>query len=254
MPKGIYLCSDLPVGYNAGAKGVPVIMIDQSSSPASVPRAVVIGIALVTVAGLGLIAFGLYSSIGASAVAPTPTLPPVHTPIFIPTMTAVPPTPTPTTPPPTEAPAPEAPTPTETQPPPTNAPAAQPIAAPPTDTPAPAPASNLSPGFSVSNPSANVGEDVWFHFSITNPSGTERLSFGFLGVTITKDGANLPFHASWTGHSIGPNEQLNHDDHTQFSEPGTYALRLTICYESVEICLTGQGWEYLSEPVMVEVH
>ncbi len=232
-------------------------MTDRSSSPAPVPPIIIAGIVLAVAAGLGLIGFGIYSSVGAGGAAPTPTLPAERTPILIPTMTSAPPTATPTTPPPpTETPEPEEPTPTETSQPPPAAPPAAPAPPPPTDTPAPpAPSSSLSPTFSVSTPSVGVGGDVWFHFSITNPSGTDRLAFGFLGVTITRgDGTNLPFHDSWTGHSIGPNEQLVHDDRTQISQPGTYELRLTICTATVEECLTGQGWEYLSGPVTVEVH
>ena len=231
-------------------------MANRASSSPSAPPIVLVGIVLATVAGLGLVGFALFSSVRGGIADPTPTLPPPRTPLIIPTMTPIPPTATltETPPPPTAtATATEEPTPTRNVPPPTNRPAA----APPTNTPTnppPTPANNLSPTFSVSSTSVGVNSDIWFHFTITNPSSSERFAFGFLGVTVTQGGNFVFFHESWTNHSIGPNERLVHDDRTQITQPGTYALILTICSRTYDECRAGQGWEYLSSPVTVEVH
>lgn len=235
-------------------------MTNRVDSPRAVPGIVIVGIVLAIVLGVGLIGLAIYPLLAPSGTIPDPTPTFVRTPVVIPTMTLIAPTdtPVPTSPPPTEAPEPTEPTPTQISPPPTSPPVLPPTALPPTHTPAPSPTSgrNLSPSFSVENSVVNAGDRIWFNFSVTNPSLLETLPFGFLGASVERDGVNLShlFQASWTGSELAPGQTLNWRDGLHINEAGTYQLRLTICYSSVEACNTGQGWEHLSGPVTVEVH
>jgi hypothetical protein len=106
----------------------------------------------------------------------------------------------------------------------------------------------------VENPIVGANQALWFNFSVTNPSISDPIPFGFLGAAVMSTaGQSLAFQASWTGSELEPGQTLNWRDHTAIGTPGTYLLQLSICYSSVEGCNSGTGWELLAQPVTVTV-
>jgi len=139
-------------------------------------------------------------------------------------------------------------------PPPTNPP-------PPTDTPPPA-ATNTPPGptvynsrgivgnsFSVDSTVVVAGQDLWFHFKVTNTTDG-AIPFAVLAAH-TDVGPNAQ---SWTNDKLGAHQVLDWTDHININPPGTYQLYLGICYGDKNACLANQSpWERLSDSVTITV-
>lgn len=68
------------------------------------------------------------------------------------------------------------------------------------------------------------GTDIWFNFSITNESDSV-VSYSALGMWVEETGQ---FQKSWTFSVLTPGANLNHRDHINIQEPGTYNLWLAI--------------------------
>ncbi len=161
----------------------------------------------------------------------------------------------PPTAPPTDVPPTGQPTTVPTNPPPptaTRAPTSSPT---PPPTPTPAAGQVINAAFSVENPVVGVNQRVWFNFSVTNPSQTDNLPFGYLGAALMNSaGQNVAFQASWTGSELAPGQTLNWRDGLAIGTPGTYSLQLSICYSSVEACNgAGGNWQLLAQPVTITV-
>jgi hypothetical protein len=170
------------------------------------------------------------------SLTPAPTVPPTEAP---PTVTE-----TPTAPPPTATRPPVIvqPLPTATQPPPPPPP-------PPVDT------RGLSATFSVEGSSFGTGQDIWFNFDVTNSTGNP-VEFGMLGAYPKRDGVDRLawFQGSWTNEVI-PVNGLEWRDHINLNEPGSYTLRLAICFDSdANGCRGGAGnWVTLSPEIPIVV-
>jgi hypothetical protein len=106
----------------------------------------------------------------------------------------------------------------------------------------------LDASFSVEGgPQFYAGQRIWFNMRITNPTGNP-VSYGRLGVAVEENGQNIAdmFHTSYSETTIEPGEVFSHRDGLTISRPGTYVLRLTICYPDIATCNSGGQWEYLS--------
>jgi hypothetical protein len=165
---------------------------------------------------------------------PAPTLPPTDTPV--PAATATPP-PTATA---TRPPVVVQPLPTNTQPP------------PPPPTAVPVNTRGLNASFAVEGgPTFGAGQDIWFNFNVSNSAGNP-VEFGMLGAFPKKDGVDRLawFQGSWTNEVI-PTGGLQWRDHINLNEPGSYTLRLAICFDSdANGCRGGAGnWVTLSQEV-----
>lgn len=168
---------------------------------------------------------------------PTPTAVPTKPP----TATPVPPTATPV--PPTATPKP-----TATPVPPTRTPV------PPTSTPAPQPGAHGVIGRLRTREARSdygVNEEVFFTFEVENPTDAD-VRFGILGLKADKD---VPFQTSWTSdvydHKFKANDTFRNDDRIIFTAPGTYTVRLAICFASYGDCRAGaDAWEEFGSVVV----
>ena len=107
-----------------------------------------------------------------------------------------------------------------------------------------------------------VGENIFFHELITNPTGS-RICYGIVGVQVTMlNGSNNFFHTSWSGdlwinpHCTGPTDHCGGawGDSLQINTPGDYSLTLAICYSTQAVCQTPSGdWQLLTSGVPVTV-
>ncbi len=90
-------------------------------------------------------------------------------------------------------------------------------------------------------------EPIWFNFSITN-SNASALSYGLLGAEVYYyDGSLFFIHRSFQDGTLASGQTLTKDDSFTISTPGTYGVRLIICYDRLSICNTPAGeWERLS--------
>ena len=181
----------------------------------------------------------------------------------IPTQT-VPPSPTSTdTPLPTNTPEP-----TETPVPPTNTPVPvivptnpPPPPPPPTNTPEPPPPPSTNGlvlnAFSIEGgPTFPANQPIWFNFDIANVAGGP-VPFGALGVMPKKDGGDRLdwYQHSWGGNNDSiPTNGLVWRDNIRMPEPGSFTLRLVICFEGYGACTSGQGnWVTLSHEVPINI-
>jgi hypothetical protein len=174
----------------------------------------------------------------------TPIIPASPTPTETPASTAtpVPPTATPVPPTATEAPATRIP----------------PTAVPPTAVPEPQVGAHGVIGkLTLRDPKAayGVGEQVFFTFEVTNPSGKD-VPFGILGL---KSDGNVQFQTSWTSdvynHVFPANGVFKHDDNIKFGAPGTYTVKLAVCFNTYNNCAGGApDWEEFAPGVVVTVH
>jgi hypothetical protein len=176
------------------------------------------------------------------------------------------PTPLPTVAP-TEAPPTVAPTdtPVPTAVPPTAAPVVvQPTAVPPTatvvpPTPAPQVGANglIATNFAVqSRAELTVNGSVWFEFTVANQTGGE-VSYNALGVMPRKNGVD---RGDWYQQSYGGPDStikpggLSWEDRIKLPEAGDYTLRLVVCFDGFDACLTQRGtWHTLSPEIPVTI-
>jgi hypothetical protein len=226
-----------------------------------------IGVALLVTAG----AFLMNSGQQAADLSPTPpvsgtsrisipTATPAPTKTATPTHTPIPPTATPTpataTIMPTATVTVAATRPAVTAAPRTNTPVSATTAA--TAAPTAATSSRLkNVQFAVENPTISVNQEVWFTFSITNASSTSPLPIGELGaVVFNSAGQNINFQESYSGFELSAGQVLNHRDSVKagvFNAPGTYTVRLSVCYSSKPDCASGGEWELLLQPITITV-
>lgn len=188
------------------------------------------------------------------------------TPLVFPTATArqtqptsTPPTVDQPTQPPADAPtATQPPTAQPTQPASTNPP--PPTSPPPTNTPPPTATTSSATidgltnvRFWVDSATVAPNQRISFNFSVTN-SGSQNITFGYMGVTVFKGGANVYFHTSWTQWVLAPGKTETWNDGLAIGDAGTYELKLSACLPHIDDCNAGKGkWYYLGDPVTVTV-
>lgn len=254
-----------------------------------VPKPAVVAVALLAVAGCGLLAAALLVSRGGAAVAaataPTATRPPrtpvptiIYTRTSPPTSTDTPTAiPTPTEPP-TETATAEASgtaprTTTATQRTATRAATVAAATLPPPATVTPTQAAAASGGgrgmtgqLSLCNPKPSYaaksdtfeGERICVNELITNATG-DTITYGVLGVRAENvSGGQSAFQTSWRGHlSVPPGGNGPTGSGWQdglYLLEGSYVLRLSICYSDVDTCLSGSGdWETLTPGIDIQV-
>lgn len=142
--------------------------------------------------------------------------------------------------------------PTATSIPPTDRPAATNPPVPSTATPADTRLANIT--FSVENPVVRANEGIWFNFSLTNPSPTNSIQLGKVGVVVLQNGVQVHWKESWTGWVLEPGRTQPHRDSVTIGTPGSYQLQLSICWSSVDACQSGAGeWQLVAQPVAITV-
>jgi len=107
--------------------------------------------------------------------------------------------------------------------------------------------------FRIRNRTAGPGQDVWFEFGVTNVSGI-RVDYGALGAWWSS-GSQASYGDE---HFFAPGQALEfHEDHLNIPTPGTYQVRLAICFLADRSACQGPSglsqWQYLSEPVSVTI-
>ncbi|MGH2523193.1 MAG: hypothetical protein ACRDH2_11875, partial [Anaerolineales bacterium] len=103
--------------------------------------------------------------------------------------------------------------------------------------------------FSVENPTAAAGQDIWFNFKVTNASDTP-LSYSVLAAHSDSG----PSARSWTNETLGAHAVLEWRDHININTPGAYDLYLGICYGGRDACLANNApWDRLSPSITVTV-
>lgn len=143
---------------------------------------------------------------------------------------------------------------------PTNTPRPQPTNPPPprpTNTPAPQVGAHGVIGrlrLRESRTQYGVNEQVFFVFEVENKSGKD-IPFGILGL---KADNNVPFKTSWTSdvynHQFKTTEVFRNDDHIVFTAPGTYTVKLAICFSPYSACQGGGAdWEEFAPGVTVTI-
>ena len=204
--------------------------------------------------------------IAASTATPITTQPPpvvvvLPTDTPLPTNTSVPPTDAPL---PTDTPLPAATAtntsvpvvvipPTSAPVPPTNTPGAPPPPPPPQDV-----RGLVASHFGLQDRSEfAVNKHIWFEFSITNTTGGD-VPYNRLGVLPKKDGVD---RFDWFQQSYGgPNAAirpggLTHEDNIKLPEAGNYTLRLAICFDGYDACLSGDGhWVTMSHEIPATIN
>lgn len=98
-----------------------------------------------------------------------------------------------------------------------------------------------------------VNEQVFFTFEIENRTASD-VRFGIIGL---KADQNVPFQTSWTSdvydHKFPANQTFKNDDRIIFTAPGTYTVRLAVCFSTYNECRAGGAdWEEFS-PVVVHI-
>ena len=188
---------------------------------------------------------------GAASATPRPTFTDVPPPTNTPPATA---TPTETaTPPPTATPEPSATPVPPTKVPPTKIP---PTRVSPTNTPAPQVGPHGVLGrlrLRDNRTGYAVNERVFFVFEAENRTSSD-IPFGILGFKAS----NGDFHTSWTSdvysHKIPANGVFSKDDNMSFGAPGTYTVKLAICFSPYGDCLGANAeWEEFSPGVVVTI-
>jgi hypothetical protein len=251
---------------------------------AKASKGIVVGMAIVLIVLLAVVAGFIYKDFiadsgdgemveaTAESVAEITAVIPTATPVsdvavVIATLTPIPTavftaTPIPTdTPVPTETPLPTA---TNTPAPVIVYPTATPV--PPTATPVPAP---TGPQPSVPNgirgthyaiqarSNISVNGDIWFEFTVVNEAGYE-VPYSALGTMPRKDGVDRVqwYQNSWGGNDdVMPVGGLTWSDHINIPEAGEYTLRLVICFDGKDACLSGNGtFHTLSQEIPVTLN
>lgn len=235
-------------------------MRDFSSSPLPLILSavvVVLGLGMAGTAGI----FIALSSVRTSEAA-TPTYEPIERDIIISTATTAP-TNTPLPPTPTvesTAVLTNTPAATVTTVPPTNAPTNQPL---PTHTPTVTftPSATVNPytdarvsnaSFTVLNPNPKVNEHIIFRFSITNASGSD-LQMGYAGPGVFNSaGTQTWYQQSWSNFTWKAGSKLDWEDWVAVQQPGTYTLKMMVCFSSTIACDNGTGeWKVVAPPVTI---
>ena len=100
-------------------------------------------------------------------------------------------------------------------------------------------------------PSYAVGENIFFHELIANPTGN-RVCYGIVGVGVTalSGGGTSFFHTSWSGDlwlnpgCTGPTDHCGGPwgDNIQIGTPGTYSFTLSVCYSPESVCPSSGDW------------
>lgn len=136
---------------------------------------------------------------------------------------------------------------------------------PPTDTPEPPPppppkgANGLvASHFALQDRSDfSAGGKIWFEFTVANSTGGE-VPYNALGVMPKKDGVD---RFEWYQQTYGgPNSTINPgglswEDRIELPEPGSYTLRLVMCFDGFDNCLQGGGtWQTLSDEIPVQIN
>ncbi len=98
-----------------------------------------------------------------------------------------------------------------------------------------------------------MNEKVFFVFAAENRTNGD-IPFGILGFKAS-DGA---FHTSWTSDvyswKIPANGVFSKDDGMSFSTPGTYTVKLAICFSTFGECQgAGAQWEEFNPGVVVTI-
>ncbi len=115
-----------------------------------------------------------------------------------------------------------------------------------------------------SKPSYAVGENIFFHELIANPTGN-RVCYGIVGVAVTalSGGGSSFFHTSWSGDlwlnpgCTGPTDHCGGPwgDSLQIGTPGTYSFTLSVCYSPENVCPGSGDWQVFNtiSPITVVV-
>lgn len=112
-------------------------------------------------------------------------------------------------------------------------------------------------------PSYAVGENIFFHELIANPTGN-RVCYGIVGVAVTALSGGGPFfHTSWSGDlwlnpgCTGPTDHCGGPwgDSLQIGTPGTYSFTLSVCYSPENVCPGSGDWQVFNtiSPITVVV-
>jgi hypothetical protein len=89
-------------------------------------------------------------------------------------------------------------------------------------------------------------EPIWVNFTITNVNGTP-LPYGFIGITLPDNS----FHTSLSGLVLAPFEVKPWRDWVSLASPGSYRLRLSMCFSSRDECRNGGHWTEVAPPLSV---
>lgn len=172
---------------------------------------------------------------------PLPTTTPLPTETPLPTATALPPT----VAPPTAVPV-------------TNTPV------PPTNTPVPAgPQPTNANGlegraFALQNwrTSLTPGGQIWYEWTVANTTGA-GVPYSTIGVMPRRNGADIVawYQNNWGGNNdVMPPEGLSWPSWMSIPEAGDYTLRLVVCFDGFQTCLSGGGTFYtLSQEIPVSI-
>ncbi len=177
-------------------------------------------------------------------------IPATDTPIPTDTPTAIPVTDTPTAVPPTNTAVYVAPPPTAV--PPTN------TAVPPTAAPQIGANGLVASHFALQDRSSyTVNGSIWFEFDLSNTTGGE-VPYNALGVMPKKNGSD---RFDWYQQTYGGQNStiksggLSWADHIELPETGNYTLRLVICFDGFDKCLTGNGtWHTVSNEISITIN
>lgn len=183
---------------------------------------------------------------------PLPTNPPTETPI--PTDTPVP------TDVPTNTPVPFIPTNTPVPFIPTNTPA--PTAVPPTNTPSGPQAGNqrglVASHFVLQDWRTNpvVNGEIWYEWTVSNTSGA-GVPYSTIGIMPRKDGTDRVqwYQNNWGGNNdVMPPEGLSWPSWMSLPEAGNYTLRVVVCFDGFQTCLSGNGtFHTLSNEIPINI-
>lgn len=183
----------------------------------------------------------LPSSTPQPSVTPTATTLPTETPLPTETATAVPTN----VPPPTAVPA------TATAVPPTNT--AVPAGPQPTN------ANGLvgqSFGLQPGRSSLTPGGQIWYEWSIANTAGT-GVPYSTIGVMPRRNGQDIVawYQNNWGGNNdVMPPEGLSWPSWMAIPETGDFTIRLVVCFDGFQNCLSGGGTFYtLSQEIPVSI-
>lgn len=216
-----------------------------------------IGIGMFGTAGIFIALSGVRT-----ADVPTPTYEAIERDVVIPTATTAP-TNTPLPPTPTIEPTTvvtDTPAATVTSLPPTLAPTNRPL---PTHTPTLTftPSVTVDPykdsrisnaSFTVLNPNPKINEHIVFRFSITNGSGGD-MQMGYAGPGVFNSaGTQVWYQQSWSNFTFKAGEKLDWEDWVAVQQPGTYTLKMMVCFSSTVACDNGTGeWKVVAPPITI---
>lgn len=201
-----------------------------------------------------------------TAVPASPTILPPAVVEILPTNTPLP-SPTPTeTPPPTET---ALPTSTATVVPPTNAP--RPTAVPATSTPVPPTNTPVPSGPQPTNANGLVGQSfalqdwrtsrtpggqIWYEWRVGNTTGA-GVPYSTIGIMPRRNGQDIVawYQNNWGGNNdVMPPEGLSWPSWMSIPEAGDYTLRLVVCFDGYQNCLSGGGtFHTLSQEIPISI-